>query len=140
MQKVVLDTDLLSELLKQANPVVAARAYSYQQIYLAITLTSFSALEILSGLRHIQAHAQLKRAELLFLRNEEIVPEAEDYRLASEIIGSMWRLGTPIGLVDPMIAACAIRRGYGVATGNTNHYQFIRNAGYDFPLENWRNP
>jgi hypothetical protein len=37
-----------------------------------------------------------------------------------------------------MIAACAIRRGYGVASGNTTHFSYIQQAGYSFHLENWR--
>jgi len=74
MQKVVLDTDLLSDLLKQANPAVTARAHSYQQTHQAITLTSFSVLEILSGLRHIQAHAQLRGRRFFFRRMKKSFP------------------------------------------------------------------
>ena len=43
-----------------------------------------------------------------------------------------------IGLIDPLIAACAIRRGYDVATGNFAHLEFIKRLGYNFHLENWR--
>jgi tRNA(fMet)-specific endonuclease VapC len=96
-------------------------------------------LEVLSGLEHIQAAARIKRAEALFSRSEEIVPTVEDYRFAAQIIGALYRAGTPIGLIDPTTAACAIRRGFGVASGNTAHFEFIRRLGYTFHLENWRN-
>ncbi|HEY3781863.1 MAG TPA: PIN domain-containing protein [Fimbriimonadaceae bacterium] len=139
MQEVILDSDLLSEILKQASQNVLTHANAYLNEYPSLTLITLSAFEMLSGLEHIQATTQLKRAEALFERNNEILPEKEDYRLASQIVGSMWRAGTPIGIVDPTIAACAIRRGLGVATGNTRHFEYIQKAGYTFHLENWRN-
>jgi predicted nucleic acid-binding protein len=138
MTKLVLDSDLLSDLLRNGNPNVTAKAAQYRADHNVLTFTSLSTLEILSGLRHIQASAQIRRAEALFADNDEICPEVEDYRLAAEIIGALLRAGTPVGFVDPAIAACAIRRGYGVASGNVAHFGFIRNAGYRFHLENWR--
>ncbi|HWD38026.1 MAG TPA: hypothetical protein VG944_04205 [Fimbriimonas sp.] len=66
------------------------------------------------------------------------MPISGDYRLAAAIASTLSRQGRIIGSIDPVIAACAIGRGYGVASGNTRHFDFIRQAGYTFPLENWR--
>jgi len=66
------------------------------------------------------------------------VPLPEDYLLSAKIIGALRRQGRPIGTEDPLIAACAFNRGMPVATGNTKHYQFIVDAGFDLILENWR--
>lgn len=138
MQKLVLDSDTVSEILKGRNAQVVRRAIVYQQEHPRFSITSATILEILYGYERIQAHAQIRRAESLFSENEEIVPGAPEYRLAATIAGALDRQGTTIGLMDPLIAACAIRRGWGIASGNTLHYEFIRRLGYDFPLENWR--
>jgi predicted nucleic acid-binding protein len=84
------------------------------------------------------AHAKIQRFEAVFAKNHEIAPDEQDYRLAAETSGALNRQGTPIGLIDPLIAASAIRRGYGVAGGNTDHFGFIHKVGYAFHSENWR--
>lgn len=138
MQVVILDTDILSEVLKGINPNVGEHQLGYQAHFTRLTFTSASVMEILTGLRKRGAPAQLQRAEALFALNLEIVPDAADYRLAADISGDLLKAGKVIGIVDPLIAACAIRRGYGIASGNTAHFEFIRQLGYSFHLENWR--
>ena len=140
MGRVVIDTDILSDLLKLRNPEVKRRAEEYQSRFNEFSFISLTALEILSGLKHIDAPAKLLRAETLLNENDEILPSKEDYRLGSDILSALWKAGTPIGLVDPMIAACALSKGYGLATANIRHFQYIRDAGFSVQLENWRNP
>lgn len=138
MLRLILDSDTVSELLKNRNPNVQQHAQAYKQAFRQLTFTSATVLEILYGLERVGASAQIQRAEALFAANDELIPTSEDYRLAATIAGAMSKQGTPIGLVDPLIAACAIRHGYGVASGNIAHYEFIQKAGYSFHLENWR--
>lgn len=138
MSEVILDTDILSEVLKGINAQVIERLENYQQQFDRLTFTSASVMEILTGFRKRSAIAQEQRARTLFEMNKEIVPEAADYRLAADINGDLLRDGKIIGFVDPLIAACAIRRGYGLASGNTAHFDFIRKLGYDLRLDNWR--
>ncbi len=140
MRPAILDTDILSEILKGVDPIVGQRAIGYQTHFSQLTFTSASVLEILAGYRKRGAQAQRQRAAALFATNSEIVPDADDYRLAADIIGDLLIAGRPVGMIDPMIAACAIRRGFVVASGNTRHYEFMRQAGYGFQLENWRQP
>jgi predicted nucleic acid-binding protein len=40
--------------------------------------------------------------------------------------GDLDRIGQPIGLADPIIAAIAIGQGLELVTGNTAHYQRIQ--------------
>lgn len=138
MQRVLLDSDIVSVVLKGKNAGVEKHKTAYVAVFHQFTFTSATLLEVLYGYERVQAHAQIKRAETLFAANEEIVPATEDYRLAATIAGALDRQGTTIGLIDLLIAACAIRRGYGVATGNTAHFEFIRKLGYSFRVENWR--
>lgn len=140
MQQVIVDTDILSEILKGVNLTVGKRKAAYEADFQQLTFTSPSVMEILTGYRKRGAPAQQQRAATLFSLNTEIVPDNADYRLAAEINGDLLSKGQIIGMVDPLIAACAIRRGFGVASGNTRHFEFIRQAGYSIHLENWREP
>lgn len=140
MQEVILDTDILSDILRGLNPNVERHRDIYRLSFPQFVFTSASVFEILTGLRKRGAIVQRERAEALFDKNIEIVPEGPDYRLASDISGDLWAKGKPIGPIDPLIAACAIRRGYAVATGNTKHFEFIADVGYAIQLENWRVP
>jgi len=133
-----LDTDILSVILKGIDPTVEQHKDTYGAHFQKLTFTSASVMEVLTGYRKRSAPAQQQRAATLFSLNSEIIPDAADYRLAAEINGDLLKVGRIIGIVDPLIAACAIRRGLGVASGNTAHFEFIRNVGYNFHLENWR--
>jgi len=137
-QRVLLDSDILSEVLKGHDLLVSARAKTYVEQFAVLSFTSASVLEILHGLHCKSALVKIQRSEAVFRKNDEVVPSRGDYRLAAEISGALARQGTPIGLMDPLIAACAIRHGYGVATGNTAHFGYIHRAGYPFYVENWR--
>lgn len=137
---VLLDTDLLSEVLKGIDPNVIRAQRAYSKNHDTLSFVSVTAFEILFGYGHKNATAQMERAEALFAKNEEIVPAPSDYRLAARIASALSRRGRIVGFIDPVIAACAIRRGYGVASGNTRHFEFMREAGFDFHLENWRTP
>ena len=57
---------------------------------------------------------------------------------AGRIAGDLERVGRPIGLADPMIAAIALTHGLELVTGNTGHFQRIQQLGYPLVLANWR--
>lgn len=137
MRKVILDTDLFSECIKGKDPVVHQHFQAYLSFHARLTITSWTAFEVLTGIRHRLPH-RLAIYEQAISSTEEIVPEAADYRLAAEIKGSLLRTGKPIGDIDPHIAACAVNRGLPLATGNTKHYQAVADFGFLLELENWR--
>ena len=136
--KVILDTDILSEIIKERNKAVLTRAARYLGDQPNLSFTSISVVEILSGLHAKDAKKQLAKAETFLSFHDQIIPDAEDYLLTAKILGDLTRTGKPIGWNDPVIAACAIRRGLAIATGNTKHYQQIVSLGYILALENWR--
>lgn len=80
----------------------------------------------------------MTKARVVLAQNEEVLPLAEDYLLAATILGALRRTGKEVGYSDPLIAACAIRRTLIIVTGNPKHFQFIRQVGFSFNLENWR--
>jgi len=138
MRRVLLDSDIFSEIIRGVNPVVAATASAYVVEHNVLSFSSATALELLYGLHCKSATAQIKRVLNVFAQNDEVHLAPEDYRLGAEIAGAVTRRGRPIGLLDPLIAACAINHGYGVSTGNNAHFEYIRQAGFAVHLENWR--
>lgn len=138
MTKVLLDTDILSEVSKGVDRQVLRTASDYLNLHPQLTFSSLSVYEVLYGLHVKVASRQITEFLELVADHEEIVPDGDDYRLAAEIRAALHRAGTPIGAADPVIAACAVRRGLPLVTGNTRHHQFIQNAGFPLQLQNWR--
>jgi len=136
--RAILDTDILSEILKGVDQQVMINGKEYMATHDFLTFTSVTIYEIITGLERVNAYAKLIRTKELFKLNDEIVPSSEDYILAGQILGTLQRNGRGVGFSDPLIASCAIRRGYSVITGNLRHFQYIRTAGFDLDLLNWR--
>ena len=139
MIKGILDTDILSEIGKTVDKTVARNAAVYLGFHAQLTFTSVSVYEVLYGLNAKRAARQIQNFFAGIAAHEEIVPDKRDYRLAAEICAAMQLGGTPIGSIDPIIAACAINRDLPLITGNTRHHGYIRGAGFDLQLLNWRN-
>jgi tRNA(fMet)-specific endonuclease VapC len=136
--KTLLDTDIFSELMRDKNDTVRARADSYVEQHGRLTISVITVLEIVKGLQKA-ARQDTLRSFLDSLSTVEIltVGPAEAI-LAGRIYGDLERVGQPIGRADPMIAAVAISHRLVLATGNENHYGRIHAAGYDLLLDNWR--
>lgn len=140
MDRVLLDTDIFSEIFKQRDPTVAARAIAYQAARGSFTISVITAMEITSGLHRIQAATQISRFEAM-LAGCEVLPFASAAALlAGRIDAELKRRGTMINLNDVMIAAIAIGAKVPIVTGNTSHFEAVRSAGYPLDVENWRIP
>ena len=138
MRKVILDTDILSEIYKGQNAAVTARAEAYLEHHDRLTYTSVTASEFLFGFLVRDARKQIIQATTFLRANEELVPTSEDYWLVAEINAGLKRIGRPIGNGDPMISAYVINRGMALATGNIRHYEYVIEAGFFIELENWK--
>jgi predicted nucleic acid-binding protein len=138
VNKSLLDTDILSEVLKGINPTVASNAAAYRQAFGRYSLSSVTVMEVISGFRRNQSVRRIQKF-LTDISSEEVLPFGlAEGRLAGEIDGDLERVGRPIGRCDPMIAAIAITNGLELVTGNTAHYQRIQQLGYPLVLANWR--
>jgi tRNA(fMet)-specific endonuclease VapC len=138
--RVLVDTDILSELQRNVNPNVRARARAYELAQGPLTLSVLTVFEVLQGWLH---RGRTERAEtfLRWMVGAEVLPfDFESARLAANIGSALLRAGRPIGLVDVGLAATAIVHGRTLVTGNTAHFDFVRAAGFELPLENWREP
>jgi predicted nucleic acid-binding protein len=138
VNKVLLDTDIYSEILKAVNPTVARNAALYRQQHGVLSLSAITVMEIVYGLQRVQNARRLQIFLTTVLLEEVFCFEQSTAELAGRIAGDLDRTGQTIGNVDPMIAAAALQHGLDLVTGNTAHYQRIQQFGYPLTLVNWR--
>ena len=138
LNKALLDTDTYSEILKAVDPNVTRNATAYRQAQGVLTLSAVTVMEVIRGFQKNQSQRKLQNF-LAAVAVEEVLdfdrPAAE---LAGRIAGDLERVGRPIGVADPMIAAIALTQGLELVTGNTAHFQRIQQLGYSLNLVNWR--
>lgn len=138
MNKALLDTDIYSEILKAVDPTVIRNATAYRQALGILTISTITVMEVVRGFQQNQSLRKLQNF-LAAVALEEVLPFDEPAaRLAGEIAGDLERVGRPIGVADPMIAAMAITQGRELVTGNTSHFQRIQQLGYPLVLISWR--
>ena len=138
MNRALLDTDMLSEILKRKDPRVMATAAAYASRNNVFTFTVITVHEILYGLQFKGAAGQIRRAEIAFTANEVITPTFSDFARAGVVRGNARRLGHQLAMGDCLIGAIAERLGIPLATGNVKHFEAARSAGMAIVLENWR--
>ncbi len=138
MNKALLDTDTFSEITKGVDQTVAAHARAYRAVFERYTISAVTFMEIVRGYQKKQAISQVQ-SFLAAMASEEVLPlDQATAELAGRIAGDLERTGQPIGVADPMIAAIAIVHGLELITGNTNHFERVRQLGHVLPLINWR--
>lgn len=140
MDRVLLDTDIMSEVIKGKDAVVGERAAGYISAFGRLTVATPTVMEIVRGFRNA-GRAELFSEALRLLRFHEIPAfDVDAAILAGEIDGDLMRSGQPLGRIDPMLAAIALARGLVLVTGNTGHYTRIQALGYELRRDNWRHP
>ena len=138
MDKTLLDTDILSEILKAKDLGVVAKATAYKTSFGRLTLSAITVMEIVKGFQQKQRTDALRKF-LESLKTSEVLSfDQACAETAGRIYGDLERAGQPIGRADPMIAAIALQHGLVLVTGNSDHYQRIQALGYPLKLDNWR--
>jgi predicted nucleic acid-binding protein len=138
VNKVLLDTDIDSEVLKAIDPTVAQNAATYRQQHGFLTLSAVTLMEIVRGYQRKRSARRLQ-AFLSAVALEEVLDfDRSAVELAGRIVGELEYVGRPIGNADSMIAAIALEHGLELATGNTSHFQRVHHLGYPLTLVNWR--
>lgn len=138
MNKVILDTDIYSEITKRKNARIRDKELQYIAKFDILTVTIFTLVEVTSGLfrkrmfdRLTDFHANLSTLEVLPLTVDSAL-------MAGQMHASLEQKGLIIGIVDCMIAAIALEHNLPIVSGNVSHFQFIRDVGYELKIENWR--
>jgi tRNA(fMet)-specific endonuclease VapC len=138
LDKVLLDTDIFSEILKGINQQVAARASSYHATVGYYTICTITVLEIVKGWHKRQREDKIQQFFADIIEAEVLTLQQNDAELAGRIYADLERTDQPIGLADAIIAAIAIQNNLTLITGNLSHYQRISALNYSLQLDNWR--
>lgn len=124
MKQCILDTDILSFYLKKI-PIVVSHAEEYLKLHGNFTLSVITYYEVLRGLEHKEATAQIERFKIWVSPHELIDVNPEITALAASIHGNLRSKGITIGDPDVIIAATALHSGLDLNTNNTKHYKHI---------------
>ncbi|MFN6469615.1 MAG: PIN domain-containing protein [Nostoc sp. SerVER01] len=138
MDKVLLDTDILSESLKLRDQRVVSRAIAYLAVFGQYTICTITVLEIVKGWHKLRREDKIQQFFDQIAVAEVLTLELTDAELAGRIYADLERTGQPIGLADAIIAAIAIQQNLTLVSGNLSHYQRIQALGYNLKLDNWR--
>lgn len=138
MDKVLLDTDILSESLKRIDRRVVARATAYIAAFSHYTISAVTVTEVVAGWHKRQREDRIQWFFAEMAGAEVLVLDRQGAEIAGRIYADLERTGQPIGLADAMIAATALQHNLTLVTGNISHYQRILGLGYSLKLDNWR--
>ena len=134
----LLDTDILSEVLKGVNANILKLAEAYRKEYGVFTTSVITVLEIVKGFQ--KAAREEKISEFLNgITSENVLSiRQKEAELAGRIYGELERRGVTIGRADPMVASVALQHDLVLVTGNIRHFERIRSLGYPLRMSNWR--
>src|SRR5437868_5012782 len=99
LPQVVLDTDMLSALMRK-NPKVMAQARAYLTEHAQFTISIITRYEVLRGLKAKQATRQVVGFEAFCVRNKILTITDEVIVQAAEIYADLYRHGALIGDAD----------------------------------------
>lgn len=138
MDKSLLDTDILSVIIKGHDQIVVAKAAAYRKAFGWYTISTLTVLEIVKGFHKVQREDRVQQFLSGLPSVEVLTLDTESAVVAGRIYADLERTGQSIGRADPIIAAIAIQTNLTLVTGNVAHYQRIQTLGYALKLDNWR--
>jgi tRNA(fMet)-specific endonuclease VapC len=138
LNKTLLDTDILSEILKGVNRQVLSRSNTYLQTFGQYTISVITVMEIVRGWHRLQREDRVQRFLAALQTTEILSVDSSTAELAGRIYADLQRTGQLIGVADSIITATAIQHDLVLVTGNQSHYQRVQSQGYNSKLDNWR--
>jgi predicted nucleic acid-binding protein len=136
MDEAILDTDMLSEVLKAKDPRVLAKAQQYLNQYGRLAFSAITFYEVVRGMVATRATKQLAN----FLRtvgNSDVLPVSLPILIrAADLWAAAGTGGHPRDDADLIIAATALEAARVLVTGNTTHFNWIPGL----QIEDWRQP
>jgi tRNA(fMet)-specific endonuclease VapC len=136
MDEALLDTDILSEVLKRKDRQVLAKARRYLAQDQRLAFSAITAYEITRGLRAKRVTRQLA-GFLKIVSTSEVFPVGMPVLMrAAEMWADASAAGHPQNDADLIIAPTALEADRVLVTGNTPHFAWI--AG--LRLDDWRQP
>ncbi len=138
VEKSLLDTDILSEIIKRANPRIITKANTYLKEFNQYTISVITVMEIIEGWQKRKQEERLQQFSTILISQEILSFDLTAAILAGKIYADLETTGQRIGYPDCMIAAITMHHNLTLVTGNVSHYQRIQDLGYSLRLDNWR--
>ncbi|MCI0361002.1 MAG: type II toxin-antitoxin system VapC family toxin [Planctomycetaceae bacterium] len=136
MDPALLDTDMLSEALRQRHAEVRRHSRQYLRSHGQFTFSAITRFEIIRGFKRQQATTQLGRF-LALCGHSAVLPLTD---AIFDRAADLWVLaqngGHPSGDADLLIAATALDEGLHLVTGNAAHFTWIPSL----VVKDWRQP
>lgn len=134
MDEAILDTDILSDVLKRKDAQVLSTAQRYLGEHMRLAFSAITVFEIVRGMRANQATRQV--AEFLkTVGTSDVFPVSLTVLMrAADLWAEGRNGGHPHNDADLIIAATALETRRVLVTGNTSHYSWISGLR----LEDWR--
>ncbi len=134
MDEALLDTDMLSEVLKAKDARVLAKAQQYLNQHGRLSFSGITFYEVVRGMVATRATKQLAN----FLQTAASSDVAEisipTLRRAADLWATATAGGHPRDDADLIIAATALEVDRVLVTGNTSHFDWIQGLR----IEDWR--
>jgi tRNA(fMet)-specific endonuclease VapC len=125
MTPALIDTDILSELIKLRNAVVMLHAIDYTQQIGPLAFSAITRYEIIRSFKQQNATTQLARFGV-FCGNSIILPLDEPiFERASDLWAFARTNGHSANDADLLIAATALEHQRVLVTGNTRHFAWV---------------
>ncbi len=132
MRQSLIDTDILSLFFRNHSKVVD-RFASYLARYKKINFSIITYYEIVSGLKHRDAHKKMSQF-LRFASKNTVLPLTEEsVMISGEIYAELRKKGNPLDDIDLLIAGTAVSDNMVLITRNKHHFERIRGL----EVENW---
>jgi tRNA(fMet)-specific endonuclease VapC len=120
----LVDTDILSLFFKR-HPHVTSCFDTYSKQYETINFSIITYYEIVSGLKHRDAHKKLT-AFLQFASQNTVLPLTEhSVTLSAEHYAKLRKQGMPLADIDLLIAGIALANNLILVTRNEKHFKRI---------------
>lgn len=138
MSRALLDTDILSEILKGKDARVARRAAAYLERHERFSISVITVMEVVRGFRRRGSEQKLERF-LASLGDVDVLELSTDIAtLGGYLDAELHANGQIIGTADVLIGATALHHNLMLVSGNIRHYARIQGLGRPLRLENWR--
>jgi tRNA(fMet)-specific endonuclease VapC len=136
MSVALLDTDLLSEVIKLRDATVRKHALAYVQQHGALAFSAFTRYEVLRGYKQQGATRQLANFAV-FCQHAIILPVTDAIWDRTSDLWAFARLnGHPHDDADLVIAATALEYQRTLVKGNLRHFAWI----HGLTIVDWRQP
>ena len=125
MDSTLLDTDMLSEILKKRDQNVMAAARTYLLHHRRFAFSAMTQYEVVRGMKSTGAVRQLS-SFLATAGTSDVFPVSISVLMrAADLWAEAHKSGHPRNDADIIIAATALEEGRVLATGNKGHFAWI---------------